>query len=187
MNDRMKIFISFSIGAAVGSVVTWKLLKNKYKQFADEEIESVKEVFDKKLERKVNEEIEKRKKDMLSGMVNAFGYSGKENNKEEDTGDMAENTNVYVIPPEEFGEIGYETESLTYYNDKVLTDESDNVIENVEELVGKNSLETFGEYEDDSVFVRNDNLKKDFEILLDTRNYNRYSTDKPHLVNDDER
>lgn len=182
----MKIFISFSIGATVGSVVAWKLLKNKYKQFADEEIESVKEVFDKKLERKVNEEIEKRKKDMLNGMVDAFGYSGKENKKEEGMGDMDESTNVYVIPPEVFGEIGYGTESLTYYNDKVLTDENDEVIENVDELIGKNSLETFGEYEDDSVFVRNDNLKKDFEILLDTRDYYRQSSDKPHLVNNDD-
>ena len=64
--------------------------------------------------------------------------------------------------------------SLTYFADKVLTDETDEPIENEEELIGKGSLNHFGEYEDDSVFVRNDREKIDFEILLDTRNYSDF-------------
>ena len=45
MGDAMnKIFI-FTLGAAVGSVVTWKLVKDKYARIAQEEIDSVKEVF----------------------------------------------------------------------------------------------------------------------------------------------
>ena len=65
----------------------------------------------------------------------------------------------------------YETVSLTYYADGVLTDEFGNVIEDVEGMVGKESLTHFGEYEEDSVFVRNDSLKTDYEILRDTYNY----------------
>ena len=37
--------VIFSAGAAIGSIVTWKLIEAKYKQIADEEIASVKEVF----------------------------------------------------------------------------------------------------------------------------------------------
>ena len=78
----------------------------------------------------------------------------------------------YVICPEEFGEMDeYETESLTYYADGVLTDDFDNEIEDVDDLVGEESLSTFGDYEDDSVFVRNDKYKTDYEILLDDRKF----------------
>ena len=78
----------------------------------------------------------------------------------------------YVISPEEFDENeDYNTVSLTYYADGVLTDERDNVIVDVDSIVGEDSLNHFGEYEDDSVFVRNDELQTDYEILLDTRNY----------------
>ena len=78
----------------------------------------------------------------------------------------------YVIAPEEFGELDdYETETLTYYKDKVLADDWDNRIENVDDLVGEESLTHFGEYEEDSVYVRNDTTKTDYEILLDERNF----------------
>ena len=77
----------------------------------------------------------------------------------------------YVIPPEEYDENDYETESLTYYADGVLTDMYDNIIEDVEDTVGTDSLTHFGEYEDDSVFVRNDERQIDYEILLDSDKY----------------
>ena len=38
-----KILI-FAAGVAIGSAVTWKLVKDKYKKQADDEIASVKEV-----------------------------------------------------------------------------------------------------------------------------------------------
>ena len=44
-------------------------------------------------------------------------------------------------------------------------------VEDVDNVVGEESLNCFGKYEDDSVFVRNDVLKADYEILLDERNY----------------
>ena len=86
----------------------------------------------------------------------------------------------YVIPPEDFGDvdIDYETKSLVMYADGVLVNEYGAIIEDVDNLVGKDSLNHFGEYEDDSVFVRNDRLKTDFEILLDNRNYKDISEEE---------
>ena len=42
-----KLFI-FIVGAAVGSIVTWKLVKDKYEKIADDAIEDVKRVFSKR-------------------------------------------------------------------------------------------------------------------------------------------
>ena len=91
---------------------------------------------------------------------------------EEEDNHMDDRERPYVITPEEFDEIDeYNTISLTYFADEVLTDDQMNVVDNIDEIIGLDSLSHFGEYEDDSVFVRNDKLKTDYEILLDTKTY----------------
>ena len=87
----------------------------------------------------------------------------------------------YVISPDEFGEFeDYERISLSYYTDQILADEDDEKVEDVDNVVGLESLAHFGEYEDDSVFVRNDRLKCDYEILLDQRTYSDVIKQRPH-------
>lgn len=71
---------------------------------------------------------------------------------------------------------------MTYYADQVLVDENDEMIEDVEEMVGFESLNHFGEYEDDSVFVRNDAKKCDYEILLDQKLYSDVIDEMPHQM-----
>jgi hypothetical protein len=91
----------------------------------------------------------------------------------------------YVITPEEFGDLDdYETISLTYYADLILADDNDVIVDDIEDVVGFDSLNSFGEYEDDSVFVRNDRLKCDYEILLDQRKYSDVIKRRPHEVED---
>ena len=78
----------------------------------------------------------------------------------------------YVISPVELGDCDYDVIDLIYYEgDNTLTDEEDEIINDVGELIGWESLEHFGEYEDDSVCVRNDIRKVDYEVLLDVRKY----------------
>lgn len=43
MNKKLFGVIMFAVGAAVGSAVTWKLVKTRYEQIAEEEIASVKD------------------------------------------------------------------------------------------------------------------------------------------------
>ena len=96
---------------------------------------------------------------------------------------MRDEIGPYVISPEEFDEEGYETISLTYYADGVLADEQNFPIEDVEDTVGKDALNSFGEYEDDSVYVRDDDKGIDYEILLDIRKYSELpKTEKSHNV-----
>ena len=192
-------FAMFVLGAAVGSVVTWRFIEKKYQQIAQDEIDSVKEVFSK---RDIdpddgNEEIDiktiitntKEKPSIVeyANRLNEQGYTnysdiGSEDKKEEKKSMSVDKP--YVIPPEEFGEIeDYEKISLTYYADQVLADDNDQLVEDIEDVVGFESLNSFGEYEDDSVFVRNISLKCDYEILLDQRKFSDVIKRKPRGVN----
>lgn len=174
---------AFIIGAAAGSLVTWQYVKKKYERIAQEEIDSVRMVFkDRKEDRGKHrltypvdhDEETMAGKDILDYLekVEETGYAGHPD-KEKGVGeDMDKIERPYVIRPEEFGEYDdYEKISLTYYADGVLADDGDEIIEDVEDIVGIESLSHFGEYEDDSVFVRNDRLRCDYEILLDHSRY----------------
>lgn len=188
-------FVIFVMGAAVGSVATWQYTKKKYEQIAQEEIDSVKAMLfskrDPDAEIKVEvSESEPAKVEKVTEKPNILeyaarleregytNYSDMGSRKEERT-PMKEKP--YVISPEEFGEFEeYEKISLSYYADQVLADENDELIEDVDDVVGIESLTHFGEYEDDSVFVRNDRLKCDYEILMDQRTYSEVLKTKPH-------
>lgn len=182
MKGTLSKLLIFAVGAAIGSAVTWKLVKTKYERIAQEEIDSVKEVFSRRSkdieepEEKVETKEEKAPaNDFREIEVGDYKETLTQSNYVQYSEIKEEAFNMYkpqVIEPTEFGECdGYDTISLNYYADGVLTDDFDNPIEDVERMVGVESLTHFGEYEDDSVFVRNDVLKADFEILLDTRNY----------------
>ena len=200
MNGMTKLII-FAAGAVIGSAVTWKLVKDKYERIANEEIKSVKEVFSKKendvnnrlsvannlLKEKLKKEVivedttedivqdedidsipdisEPEEHEDYEAVLRKAGYK---NEPQKTT-----KNGPYVIPPEEFGETDYDIISLTYYADNILVDDSDEKILNskVDELIGVDSLSHFGEYDDDAVYVRNDALKCDYEILRSEREY----------------
>lgn len=188
MNKSIIGVVSFIFGAAVGSFITQELVKKKYERIAQEEIESVKELYKAKENtsgirqgiiegtNNPNKEFKEKIQHISDKIMRDYKRVLKDQKYSNDTAnDNSERSNSvepYVISPEEFGEVeDYDKVSFTYYADGVLADEYDEVVENVDEIVGEESLTHFGEYEDDSVFVRNDKLKCDYEILLDQRNY----------------
>lgn len=188
-----KTVIAFIAGVTIGSLVTWKFVETKYKHIADEEIKSVVEQFNARQNGcDETEPVEEKpwrveKPDIMEYAAKikearyALDLHDAKNEKEEGGDESMDSDKPYVISPEEFDELDdYEIRSFTYYEDGILTDEENHIVENVDELVGKDSLDTFGYYEQDSVFVRNDALKTDFEILRDVRNYTDVHT-MPHL------
>ena len=196
MSNRSLFSLGFIIGAASGATVAWYLLKDKYETLAQEEIDSVKEVFarreqemkDETVKRNVAEGIkdsDRTKPDLkeYAEQLKKNGYTRYSDLSADDEGVSDKQTKPYVIPPEQFGDDeNYDQISLTYYADGVLANENDEVIEDVEDAVGIDSLNHFGEYEDDSVFVRNDARKCDYEILLDQRTYSEVAEDMPHQM-----
>lgn len=184
MNNTFKNVLIFAAGAFIGSAVTWKLVKTKYEKIAQEEIDSVKEVYSRKKASGMTAKagVEETEQRLYEEVLHDSGYS----NPSEEKVEGSENVKKpYVISPDEFGEIDeYDRISLTYYADQILTDEDDELVEDVEETVGFDSLNHFGEYEDDSVFVRNERLKTDFEILLDQRKFSEIRKRYPRRLED---
>ena len=170
MNEKITNLLIFAVGAAIGSAVTYTLLKTKFEQMAQDEIEEIRDLYLKKTE-ELNETV---KDDSSEYKVDEYVETLSKLNYEikEDEDSMEKDRPPYVISPDEFGEIeGYETCSLVYYADKVLADDTDTIIDNIDEVVGTDSLTHFGEFEDDSVFVRNERHECDYEILLDNRRF----------------
>ena len=179
---------TFVLGMAVGSIVTWQFAKRKYERITEEEIASVKETYSRR-EAVVVKPVEE-----ASDLENpAQSPESPARQPSESVVEYAarlhregylpsEGDVPYVISPEEFGELdGYSKISLTYYSDGILTEEDDELVDNAEEIVGTDFQNHFGEYEDDSVFIRNDGRKCDYEILFDQRPYSEVLKAKPYL------
>lgn len=182
MNNGIKSSIIFVLGAAVGAAASWYILKSKYEKLTQEEIDSVKEAFARRLDeiegnveedeplKKPSEEITHEEKVNYSIIASHYGVNNKEEKGSSETLEIG--TPPYTISPEAYGELeDYEQVSLSYYADGVLADDRDEIVEEVDYKIGEGSLNKFGEFEDDCIFVRNDILKIDYEILRDERNF----------------
>lgn len=186
---KIQTFISFIVGGIAGSLVTWQFLKQKYERIAQEEIDSVKEVYSRRRNREMsdNDTIEEKfveakpieKPDIkeYAKMLNEMKYLHtdysnveKEEYAETESNDIA--VIPYIISPESMGEDGYDTSSLTYYADDILADEINDKISDVEGIVGTSWIDELNQSELDSICVRNEQLKTDYEICRDYRTYN---------------
>lgn len=179
--------IAFVLGLGCGSFGTYIFVKKKYEQIAQEEIDSVKKAYKEKnliychvdtnipsndeendFKRVIHhEEFWEKKNPYLNDDVKDFLTPPKDLISEYDR------ESPYVISPEEFASNDdYEKISYTYYNmDGIVADEMNAEVTDYEDRIGEDSLSHFGEYEDDSVYVRNDVLKCDYEILMDNSSY----------------
>lgn len=191
MNSKTTTLLGFLTGIILGGAVAWCYSKEKYAFIAEQEIASVKEAYSKREQQEKPVEPvtptmlppgktgEKPSLVEYAKRVQGEGYTeysttvaGKAAAEETQKGTPGEIP--YVISPDEFGEIDEYTQvSLTYFADGVLSDEYGAVVDNVEEIVG-DALNHFGEYEDDSVFVRNDAKRCDYEILQDLRTFEEF-------------
>lgn len=181
-----KILI-FAAGAAVGSAVTWKLLKSKYEEISKQEIESVIDSFSSKEEDEVEEtkeepavkedpdvETEEEKEvaaQKAQEIAARAGYLNYTNSKKEEEEEAV--NEPYVISPEEFGEEDYVIITFNYHTDGVVTNEKGKIVANADELLGKDFASHFGDYPEDpdAVYIRSDEDGIDYEILKDYRAY----------------
>ncbi|MCM1525378.1 MAG: hypothetical protein NC120_13080 [Ruminococcus sp.] len=149
MNGLKTAFV-FLAGFAAGIAAAGVYFRSKYEAIADEEIASVKKAFERRtLQAEKNVPIPEKP--------------------------PAENNNVsgkpYAISEEDFGmREDYETGTLFYYADKVLTDSNDKVMENcgdIKKLADSADVYMYG----DSVYIRCDEIKTDYEVLFDDRTF----------------
>ena len=192
MKKEFTYFVIFAIGAAVGSVASMKYFKTKYERIADEEIESVKksitqlvknsDILNKKSDsnpkNNSNSASDNTKgKETLNKVVSKLDYTSfsKSATKEEVKDDKPEGDLPYIIPPEQVGEDDYECNTYTLYSDGVLTDELNDVVEeeDLAYLIGSRDVfKHIDDYGNGAVYVRNDFLGTDFEIIRCLEAYN---------------
>ena len=190
MNSKVAFIIGSVVGVGIGVAGTYSYFKDKYEKLAEEDFNS-RRVFDEdKTDEPVEPVVEKtadsRTVDKPSiaeyaAILQKEGYVNYNDMQDKKQKQEIAVDRPYVIQPSDFGEFDdYEKISLTYTADGVLLDDMNEIVDDIEETVGEDSLEHFGEYEDDSVYVRNDAKKCDYEILLDQRNYQEIFETHPH-------
>lgn len=193
----MKKFLIFLSGAFVGAGGMYLFLRDKYEQIAIEEIESVKEAF----ERRASLEEDAKKSNDISVKE---GYKNAEANHKEDVSSYSKaeldsyrkghetnyaNSNDPVAPsePENLYPIEDDIEErpfiispdiydaggsneraiLTYYKRNRLLVTENGYELNLQDTIGEEALSHFGDFEPNVVYVRNNRLGYDYEVLLD--------------------
>ena len=169
MNKSLVAFLSFVAGCAVGGFCVNWYLKDTYKQQADEEIASVKEVYAKMAEEKLNKSSEE--------IVKHFGYDTSKkdsilNYVKEKEAEMAEKESPnerqlpYRITDDMYADPDpyFEKVSCTYYvaRDEVIEDISNEPIEI--DTIGDQNLSIFRGSDEDLMYIRNEELGIDYEI-----------------------
>lgn len=185
MNDKR---VAFILGLAVGFCSSWLILKNKYakEEYEEDSCEDT-DVKDEPETTAKSEETEEKRDETISAVrFNADKGDIKEfveKLKNEDFKEVARDyTNTYLkepleypyaIAPDEFGEFSdYETIELILFSNGVITDdEGEPVDDDITDMIGEDFASHFGEYEDDAVYIRNDERMADYEIIRDEREY----------------
>lgn len=202
MKKKLFNVFLFTAGAAVGSLVTWKLVKNKYERIAQEEIDSVKETWARMMreESENNDSSESEEQDeddpddefedddsfeydqptvtAYHEIASMYSKSGDKETENDEEGEEDQEEDVpYIngptlILPEDFanGDHDYDLYSLTYYADGILADDWYKKYD-VDETIGEDSVEHFGDYVTDVIHVRNERLHAEYEVTKDPRNY----------------
>lgn len=199
--DYLYLAAGLAIGATASYIFTKTFEERKYEQLIEEEIQSVKDHYESKHNEEADKpELDEDLQDIVGDLgysddkmeekleaLKVKARNGWQDPEEQlyegkvvvDLGfePSPRDPNVpYVINIEEFTDDNddYDKLSVTYYEgDDVLADEGDGVIPEPSTIVGIDALTRFGDGSDDEhiVYVRNEKLASDFEIVRDARSY----------------
>lgn len=190
---KVRDLIIFVAGCAVGGIGASLYLKDVYRRYAQEEIDSVIDRERHKRETEAcsygravedstedEERIEHAKEAAknaankssiteYANVVKKEGYKDySEYSKPEPLEEKEGNANpISYILPSEFGdEDAYEQIELTYYADGILADEEGDLVQDIDLTVGNEFDEHFGEYDDAMVYIKNDVMKAYYMIYM---------------------
>ena len=192
MNQKLSNVLMFTVGAAIGSLVTWRVLKSYYERYVQEEIDRFVADWSER-DRDVNkdedviddfeDEDDSEDEDDDEAVYEyhrlAKNYGGEEEGDEEVLCDNG----PYVIAPDEFGDGNFEhsLRCLTYYKDGVLANDWFEVFD-IEETIGEEALKHFGDHQTDVVHVRNEQNAADYEVVYDPRTFAEVTADDPLMA-----
>lgn len=189
MGDKViKKVLIFATGVVVGSIITARLIKDKYEKIAESEISDMRDYYNEKRKKlsdltkdTVSEketsgitDEEKEEYDRQLTNYNKMFESGEEtkNVAEDDDEESDDDDGITLLHPQEFGTLDdYETAFLEYYTDGYVIDEFGDVVDDPERLLGKEALGSIGKYSEDVIHVRNESEMTDFEVLKIAHDY----------------
>ena len=160
------IFAAFAAGAVLGVIVAWRYsVHASEEETYDEEFDDTNADADD-----ISEESAEKEKSEVQRIVIDEGYTAEE----------AETKDPYVISSDEFGFFDdYEEITLTYYADDILADDQDRIIEDKESIIGRDALSRLTNTDDETVYVRNEKLKVDYEICYDYKQFAEVMDEQP--------
>lgn len=196
MNRKLFNVLLFATGAAVGSLVTWKVMTIKREQIIQEEIDSFKETYalcmggknnephddSDELDESDDEEdpFDEDDSEMIdyAKLASRYGQPSGEDAETDEKGEGNDEDEVsyingpYIIEPKDFadGNFDHDCHCISYYADGVLADDW-GVKLDIEETIGEEALDHFGDFAEDVIHVRNERLKADYEVAKDPRKY----------------
>ena len=193
MTKELEYTIIFISGVAIGAASSWYLTKDKYEKYANEEINKIRRYYLKKSAKK-EETITAypmEATEIAKGTVDVASFEEPvevmlENIVEvlEDYGADPEipehkTESIYEIEGIDFGEFdNYECITLTYYIlDNVLCDDMMKPLDDREAIVGNFDFESFKVT--DCIYIRNDNLHSDYEVIMEDGKYSDYILKHP--------
>ena len=195
MSDKnLNNIVTFLAGSIFGSVVTYYITKKYFSKKHEEDLLTAEE---RGYRNAVND------KTIADEIIEKHGYLAREDfgipdpsllegldvapPNENDEPAALPSENPYVIDIMEYGEMDdYDEINLTLYADGVITDENDDIIENPEELIGKDNYEYLKSdgltINGETMFIRNDIRKCDYEVVASYMSYHDIVEDYPNLM-----
>ena len=156
----MRELIAFSLGAAIGAGVTYLCIREKYRQIAQDEIDSMKAYYDSK-EEKVEEPEEEKKEDFHEEVERYKNIVEDKYVK----GEPSALPDPYPITEEQFEEtrLDFDKVYLTYYaKDGTLAEDEDIIFEDVDYYIGLKNLDLFDNQE--IIYIRNEKHGADYQV-----------------------
>ena len=193
--------VSLGIGVASGFFFARKQLEEKYEKLSKQEIAEAKKFYSVLHKKGAYETPESAVKSRLGDATEALTtYQGLNDDHQErvtvdenifanpppilkseafDYDEEVKHRSVeapYILSKEEFfqDELEHEQNTLTYYEgDEVLADDRDDILDDVDMMVGLDNLQRFGYGSGDNniVYIRNEKLMQDFEVIRSKGKY----------------
>ena len=180
-SSNIKTIAAFILGAGMGSIATYYILKerleSKFSEEADEKIDSIKRRYKEK-----EEKLKTDKPDILEVAKEAGINQTKEVEKYEEVvknlgyskdEEKLKNHDISIITMDQFDEeaTDFEKIPLTFYKeDATLADEDDTALNPVLHI-GQAGLEEASDTTDDVIYVRNFKTHRDYEISIEDGSY----------------
>lgn len=190
MNKRLIFLAGMITGGVLGFGISGMIFKNKYKKEADEkadkEIAKMRKYYNDKLFEENNKPVKSKKPDISenkkeekyiaterdirtsSDIMKENGYVQSDYMEENDN-DMDDRP--FLINSDIFHRTdGYEKISLVYYENNILADKNDEILD-INDTVTYDNINELPDYDEAVIYVRNGHFGIDYEVIRDERTF----------------